>query len=155
MFSYQQTSYEDLLAIPLLVEPVHAVLPVGHELAGRAEITLDLLAGRPWIAGCQVCRAHLVAAAARSGFVPDVRHATDDYLVAQGLVAAGLGVTLLPARALAAVRHSRVLVVPVRDERFHVQVLLRAESARVPAVEALLRALTAVARPDTAGAARS
>ena len=149
VFAYQATTYEDLLAVPLLVEPVYAVLPVGHDLAGQAEITLDLLADQSWIAGCHICRGHLVAAAARSGFTPDVRHATDDYLVAQGLVAAGLGVTLLPARALAAVRHPRVLVVPVRGELFHVHALLRAQSTRVPAVAALLQALTEAAGVST------
>jgi len=95
-----RTSYADLHVVPLLVEPVYAVVPHGSRLARRRTITLDLLAEQTWIAGCEMCRGHLVRSAAAAGFAPDIRHATDDYLVAQGLVAAGLGVTLLPARAL-------------------------------------------------------
>ena len=41
-------------------------------------------------------------------------HATDDYVAAQAMVAAGLGVTLLPALALAAYRHPDVTVRPLR-----------------------------------------
>lgn len=142
-FSYDDSEPDDLLVVPLLVEPVYAVLPAGHPLADRDEITLEQLAGQPWVAGCQRCRSHLVAATARAGFSPDVRHSTDDYLVAQGLVAAGLGVTLLPARALTAVRHPDIVTIPVPDLTFHVHVLLRHQSSNVPAVAALLHALRA------------
>ena len=46
-------------------------------------------------------------------FTPDVRFATDDYVVAQRLVAAGLGVALLPAWALAAAAQVGVQAVPL------------------------------------------
>lgn len=143
-FSYEpDATYEGLHVVPLLSTPICAVLPPEHPFAGRDELALAVLADEPWIAGCAVCRSHLVHAAAAAGFVPDVRHATDDYLVAQGLVAAGLGVTLLPATSLAAVRHPRVAVIPVRDEQFHVHVIIRPETIAVPAVTALLDALRA------------
>ena len=37
-----------------------------------------------------------------AGFAPIERHTTDDYVVRQSLVAAGLGVTLLPQAMLTA-----------------------------------------------------
>ena len=76
------------------------VLPEGSALAARDRVTLGDAAAERWIAGCPRCRAHLLAAAAAAGFLPDVRHSTDDYVVTQTLVAAGLGVALVPALAL-------------------------------------------------------
>lgn len=137
--------YPDLHVVPLLVEPVHAVVPHDSPVATKATVPLDALADSTWIAGCETCRGHLVRAAAAEGFVPDIRHATDDYLVAQGLVAAGLGVTLLPLRALAAVRHPGVAAVPVTGQAFRVSALARPATAEVPAVQALLDVLVDVA----------
>lgn len=139
------TEYADLHVVPLLVEPVFAVLPATSALAGRRTIRLEQLSEQTWIAGCEMCRGHLVRVAAAAGFAPDIRHATDDYLVAQGLVAAELGVTLLPARALSAVRHPGIAAVAVAGQHFRVSALARPETAEVPAVAALLEVLVEAA----------
>ena len=79
----------------------------------------------------------------QAGFVPDVRHSTDDYVVVQALVAAGLGVALLPALALAAFRHPGVAVHPCPEAGARTLSLVQhAESARTPALRALVRALS-------------
>ena len=65
-----------------------------------------------WIGGCVRCRTHLVSCCADAGFAPTIRHTTDDYVVTQNLVARGLGVTVLPASALAGV------VPPEPDDSF-------------------------------------
>jgi DNA-binding transcriptional LysR family regulator len=80
------------------------------EVAGSEPLELSDLAGQPWIAGCPRCRSHLIEVCRRAGFTPRIVHATDDYVAAQAMVAAGLGVTLLPALALAAYRHPDVTV---------------------------------------------
>ena len=132
----------DLDVVPLLVEPVRLVLPAGHRLAGRRTVRLADLRGERWIAGCDRCRAHLLVAAAQAGVEPDVRHETDDYVVTHELVAAGLGVALLPRLALEAVRRPGVVVLPVRDVGDRaVQVVTRPGDAAVPAVRAALTAL--------------
>ncbi len=87
----------------LLVEPVRLVVPPGVPAAGLAD-----LAGADWIGGCVRCRGHLLVCCERLGFQPRLRHTTDDYVVVQQLVARGLGVTSLPASALAAYRHPDV-----------------------------------------------
>jgi DNA-binding transcriptional LysR family regulator len=134
----------DLLREPLTQHPVVAVVP-----ADRA-VPVDLadLAAERWIAGCVRCRAHLLRCAAAAGFTPDVRFATDDHVVAQRLVASKLGVALLPAWALAASTQSGVLAVPVRgvDDRI-VDVLVRPDARRVPAVAAVLTGLREWADP--------
>jgi DNA-binding transcriptional LysR family regulator len=128
----------DLIREPLSRHPVLAVVAAGRPIPAR----LSDLAGERWIAGCVRCRSHLMRCAAVAGFTPDVRFATDDHVVVQRLVAAGLGVALLPAWALAASRQDGVRTVPVQgvDDRV-VEVLVRPDARRVPAVAAVLAGL--------------
>jgi molybdate transport repressor ModE-like protein len=132
----------DLLREPLARDPVRVVVPVGRTGVGE----LAELRDEPWIAGCVRCRRHLLRCAARAGFVPDVRFATDDHVVVQRLVARGLGVALLPAWALAASSQDGVAAVDLPDvgERV-VETLVRPDARRVPGVAAMLAALRDVA----------
>ena len=128
--------------VPLLREPLLLVLPRGHRLAGCAAVELGDLAAERWIAGCPRCRRHLLRSAAAAGFVPDVRHGTDDYVVVQSMVAAGGAVALLPSLALAASRHPGVEVrPPAAAVTRTVSARCAPESAGVPAVSALLAQL--------------
>lgn len=131
----------DLVREPLARHPVLAVVP-----AGRAPTDLADLAGERWIAGCPRCRAHLLRCAGARGFTPDVRFATDDHVLVQRLVASGLGVALLPSWALQTSPQAGVVGVPVTgvDERV-VEVLVRPDARRVPAVAAVLAGLRAAA----------
>jgi molybdate transport repressor ModE-like protein len=132
----------DLVREPLTRHPVLAVVR-----AGRAPGDLADLAGERWIAGCVRCRSHLLRCAAARGFVPDVRFATDDHVVVQRLVARGLGVALLPSWALEASTQEGVVAVPVTgvDDRV-VDLLVRPDARRVPAVDAVLSRLRSTAR---------
>ncbi|MEV0981768.1 LysR substrate-binding domain-containing protein [Streptomyces sp. NPDC049915] len=57
-----------------------------------------------WIAGSSRPEGTLLAAAVRQGFRPRVAHVVAEWTAKQGYVAAGLGVTLVPALAAASVR---------------------------------------------------
>jgi DNA-binding transcriptional LysR family regulator len=132
----------DLLREPLARHPVLAVVRAG----GPLPTTLADLRDQPWIAGCVRCRGHLLRWARRAGFTPDVRFATDDHVVAQGLVASGLGVALLPSWALAASTQPGVVSVALPDvDGRVVETLARPDARRVPSVAALLGALRAAA----------
>jgi DNA-binding transcriptional LysR family regulator len=75
-------------------EAMFAALPPGHRLAGRGELALAELAEDTWLAPS---REHLVRrACVAAGFEPRISHLTRDPLAIRGLVAAGLGVTLVP-----------------------------------------------------------
>lgn len=135
----------DLTWLPLAVEPVDLVLPPEHA-AGRARaVRLDRLAGDTWIGGCPRCRSHLVERCRAAGFEPRLAHETDDYVAVQALVAAGLGVTMLPRSALQAFRHPDVVVRESRTlgER-HVGLVYRAGAEQVPATRALVERLVRV-----------
>jgi molybdate transport repressor ModE-like protein len=129
---------------PLLDEPVHLVVPRGLRGPGRPGLTA--LADADWIGGCVRCRSHLVACCEAAGFSPTLRHTTDDYVVVQNLVARGLGVTVLPASALAAYRHPGVRVVELAAlGRRHIGLTHRPGAQTVPATAALISHLSSVA----------
>ncbi|WP_425953671.1 LysR family transcriptional regulator [Xylanimonas sp. McL0601] len=111
-------SVEDLskyVVTPVLDEPVHLVVPAseaasdGSASDGGAAPGLAELADADWIAGCPRCRADLVARCAAAGFAPRIAFETDDSMAVQALVAAGVGVSLLPDLALRA-HHARGVV---------------------------------------------
>jgi DNA-binding transcriptional LysR family regulator len=132
----RRDSDADLRRTHLLDEPLYLVAPaelVGDELADHAS-------GR-WIAGCERCRAHLVRTCRSAGFEPDIAFTTDDYVAVQALVAAGLGVTTLPALALAAQRHHGVRAVTLPGQHRAVTAAVTGEPPDPPATRTLVRHL--------------
>jgi len=75
--------------------------PPGED-AGTAPIDLAGLRHENWIAGCPRCRSHLLDSCATSGFAPSIGFETDNFVAVMSMVAAGLGVALVPALAIAA-----------------------------------------------------
>ena len=148
VFAYpeEELDLDRLEALPLADDPLLAVLPASHPHAGNGEVALASLADARWVAGCVNCRRHLLHAAARHGFNPDIRHSTDDYVVVQALVADDLAVAVLPALALSASRNPAVATVPIVGEPpRRVLALTRPGGTSVPAVSATLAALRTAA----------
>ncbi|MEV4439199.1 LysR substrate-binding domain-containing protein [Streptomyces sp. NPDC049577] len=85
---------------PLLDDPLWVVLPTGHPLAGRAALALGELAAERWVLGCLKTEGILRRYAAVAGFELRISGSTTDYFFAQSLVAAGLGVCLVPQVSL-------------------------------------------------------
>jgi DNA-binding transcriptional LysR family regulator len=78
----------------LAIEPMDAAVGPEHRLARRRRIPLKELADETFVAPS---REHLVRrACVTAGFEPRISHLTRDPLAIRGLVAAGLGVTLVP-----------------------------------------------------------
>lgn len=97
----------------LLVDPLLLVLTAGHRLADRPEIELAELSEEDWICGAPgvANRITLEYLAAGAGFTPHVAYETQDYQVTLALLAAGLGIALVPRSVL---RHA-----DVPDSRTH------------------------------------
>jgi DNA-binding transcriptional LysR family regulator len=82
-------------------EPFLVALPVDHPLTRRRVVAMRVLRGQPFV----LFPRHLAPAAydiviamcRRAGFSPDLRHECADYQTMLSLVAAGLGLTLVPA----------------------------------------------------------
>ena len=104
---------DGLRARPLLVEGWVVGLPSGHPLASAPVVSLEALADAPWIVGAHSARRGVLQrAAARVGARPEVVSVQTDQLVMQGLVAAGMGVALLPATSVEAL-HPGLAVRPL------------------------------------------
>ncbi|PZF05692.1 LysR family transcriptional regulator [Curtobacterium sp. MCLR17_034] len=130
-----------------LVTPVE---PGGSErLRPAGSTVVDLASHRDarWIGGCPRCRGHLLASCASAGFTPDIVLETDNAAAVVGLVAAGLGVALLPRLALATtVIPAGVAIDPVDDELARrVEVVVARGADRVPSVRAALDAVRSAA----------
>jgi molybdate transport repressor ModE-like protein len=131
--------------VHLLDDRMHAALPKGHRLARRARLRMEDLSGESWIGGCGTgaCGQFLVEACRAGGFEPDVAFESDDYPTMQGLVAAGVGVTLLPDLVLAAGVHPKIEIHPLgRNAPLRtIWAVVPAEGYRSPATEAMLEIL--------------
>jgi len=91
----------DLLIEPLLEEPMVAALPTGHPLAAEAAVKLAALAEETFVfyrrpTGPGLHDA-IVAACLRAGFSPNIGQEAPRIASTLGLVAAGLGVSIVPA----------------------------------------------------------
>ncbi|TPX04190.1 LysR family transcriptional regulator, partial [Schumannella luteola] len=82
--------------VPLFTEPVVIALHDGHPLAATGDpVELARLGDESWIAGCPLCRGHLLAACDAVAVEPDIALETDNAIAVLNLVASGLGVALL------------------------------------------------------------
>lgn len=99
---------DELVEIPLFEDQLTILLRTGHPLARRRAIKLADLSGERWIAGCLRCRANFLHECAEQGFAPDIAFTTDDNLAVQSLVAAGVGVAMMPGLVLSFLCHRNV-----------------------------------------------
>lgn len=90
----------------LLDDPLHLALPREHRLAKRKRIELGDLREEAWVqtSAQSPCAKHVIRSCHAAGFEPTVSFESDDYQTVQGLVAAGVGVALIPELALSTVR---------------------------------------------------
>lgn len=101
----------------LLADPLHVALAKDHPLAYAPKITLADLQGDAWIqtSAGSACARHVVRSCHTAGFEPTVSFESDDYQTVQGLVAAGVGVALIPQLALSPARED-IVVRPLHPE---------------------------------------
>jgi DNA-binding transcriptional LysR family regulator len=143
-----QVDRRDTSMTALLEEPLYVVTPAGRTWQGPAT-ELATYAEMRWIAGCQRCREHLVVACEQAGFAPIVEFETDDYVAVQALVAAGLGVSLLPGLTLAAHRNPGVRLDRIVGMRRQVVAAVYGKPPAPRPAQLLLDALTAtLAEPE-------
>jgi DNA-binding transcriptional LysR family regulator len=128
-------------------DPLLAVLPAAHRLAGRPAIALADLSDERWALPTDACAAQVTGACAAVGFTPAAAFASGDYAAVQGFVAAGDAVALVPG--LAAARGRPDLAVRPLAGDAPVRVIAIASPAaghRVPAAAAMVEALRSAAQ---------
>lgn len=95
----------------------------------------------PWIGGCQRCQDALTTVCRREGFTPRIASVSDDMVVVQALVAAGIGVTTLPGLALQAHRQPDVHTTEIPNYRRNINAVTYGEPPDPPATTALIQAI--------------
>jgi molybdate transport repressor ModE-like protein len=85
---------------PIMDDPMWMVLPAGHRLASRGRLALAELGGERWVQGCVRINEILDGYARLAGIELKVACNTTDYAFAQSLIAANVGIGLVPEVAL-------------------------------------------------------
>jgi DNA-binding transcriptional LysR family regulator len=131
----------------LIDDRYDVILPKGHPLADRRRLSLADFAEQPWIASTRSCGCRRITETVcrEAGYEPRVAFEADETLAAQALVAAGVGVTILPRLALTAI-HADVVARPLRDAPVRRVLAARLETAyQSPASAAMVQILEDVA----------
>ncbi len=130
-------------------EPLLLALPSGHPHAGRSSLRLAEVAGDPFVSQPRELAAtlcdRLVSLATAAGFQPEIVQQAQQINGLLALVAAGLGLALVPA-SMRSVRLARVSYVPLEDSNAY---MLLATACRAndhsPALQEFLATVTGTA----------
>ncbi len=125
----------------LLQDPMYLALPRAHPLADKDRLRLEDLGGEAWVqaSAASPCARHVVRSCHAAGFEPKVSFESDDYQTVQGLVAAGVGVALIPELALSVVREDiAIRALSPRPPLRQVVAAMPAGARLVPAAPAML-----------------
>jgi DNA-binding transcriptional LysR family regulator len=132
----------------LFDDPMHVTLPAGHRLVAQETISLADLSDEDWVqtSSASPCARHVVRSCLAAGFEPRVSFESDDYATVQGLVAAGVGVALIPRLALGS-EHPHVVVRPLdpSSPTRQIVVAIPAGPSAAPAARSMMRILSDVA----------
>jgi DNA-binding transcriptional LysR family regulator len=86
--------------VTLLEDPLLVSVARGHRLASQTSVAADELREERWVAGSRDTGSTLLGAWSDSAWEPDIAYVARDWTAKLGLVAAGLGVTVVPGLAL-------------------------------------------------------
>lgn len=142
---------EELTVLPLLDESLLVMVPSGHQ-AAKNNVKLEDLKDERWIASRDgtagaTCLTRLCAAA---GFAPRIAFRSNDYEVVQSLVAARVGVALVPALGHKELPGTHAMPLRHRPLRRHVHVVHRTANTN-PLLRDAVTALQEVCRNAAVG----
>ena len=136
-------------SVRLLEDPMYVALRNDHPLASKLGLSLADLRDEQWVqtSAPSPCARHVVRSCLAAGFEPIVTFESDDYETIQGLVAAGVGVALIPRLALTRVhRGIRVRALAPRSPARNVIAATSTGPRVTPAAQAMVDVLSDVAR---------
>ncbi|HEX2703653.1 MAG TPA: LysR family transcriptional regulator [Solirubrobacteraceae bacterium] len=151
LFEFEGTSESlvgDLVRQPLFEDPMFLALPADHPLARRRTLRLADLRAEAWVqtSSSSACARHVVRCCHVAGFEPVVSFESDDYQTVQGLVAAGVGVALIPKLAVASAREDIAIRALSPSSPVRNVIAATPEGSRLtPAAEAMGAIMTSLA----------
>src|SRR6266487_3532942 len=134
IFRYDDTRPDDIHTTHLFDDPMCLLSPEpAQALADHRD--------SDWIAGCPNCRREFVDACEQAGFTPRIAYTSDDVIVEQALVAAGMGVTTMPGLALRTHLAPGIQASVLRDFRRRIYLATYGDPPDPPATTAFTTAL--------------
>src|SRR4051794_14702628 len=143
--------YDDTEPEPPGVRLHHLLDDPVYVLSTKRERGLDGLHDATWIAGCDRCSGHMLSLCADAGFEPRIGYTSDDMVVMQALVAAGLGVATQTGLALRAHGIDGVVATELRGTKRHIYAATHRDPPDPPATAAVLEALGDAVASASAG----
>lgn len=135
IFRYDDKAPDGLHLQHLFDDPMYLVSHKPNQtLAGNHEAR--------WIAGCDRCRQEMLHACRSAGFEPHIAYTSDDPVVQQSLVAAGLGVTTIPGLSLQVYRAAGVEASKIPAFRRRISLATYGVPPHPPAVDAFVHAIS-------------
>lgn len=145
--SHPRPVHADLKREALVHEQVRLVMPAAHPLVARHRVPMALLADEAWAAsqpGTGHREMHIRACRRLGGFEPDLRYASNDFLILLELVRMTGACALLPDLVLD-YGAPDVAVCGIAEGTIEREAFLLTRATRTPAVEVFAAALKAAA----------
>jgi DNA-binding transcriptional LysR family regulator len=124
----------------LFSDPMAVVLPAGHPLADTDTVRVSHLADEQWVlpneSGCRTAILHVCR---NAGFTPQIATQTSDYMAMLGLVAAQVGIALVPWLVAAIRVHPDTILRPLDEPALTrvVGIATRADGYHSPGTEVM------------------
>jgi molybdate transport repressor ModE-like protein len=144
---------EGVSSRPLLDDVLDAALPASHPLAGKESVGLADLASSDWVTWTsgQICNSWIEQSLRSEGVRPELVHTASEHSTQLALVAAGVGVAIIPRLGRDPVPDSVRMVPTSPPLTRRVFATWRTTSTRRPAIRAVLDALSAAAEGAVGG----
>ncbi|HVB74211.1 MAG TPA: LysR substrate-binding domain-containing protein [Ktedonobacteraceae bacterium] len=143
---------KELTTRPVLSEPLLAVLPVTHPLATQPVVSLQSFADDPFIIPPRYAlvpglRSHILEACRRAGFIPKVAQEAWLMQTIIGLVAADMGVALVPA-SVQNLHRTGIVYKPLQDSLAQVQMgVIWRHDETLPTLQRFLQVIDGMSLP--------
>lgn len=144
---------DELRTQPVLREPLVAVLPLRHPQAGQTQVCLRDLAeeyfiGSPRYAAAPGLFSHVMEACRQAGFVPKVGQEARLMQTIIGLVAANMGVALVPA-SVQNLHRIGIIYKPLQDVTIEVEMgVVWRHDTTLPVLQRFLQVISAIASKE-------
>ena len=134
---------ERMLTTDIGSDPADLALPATHPLAARDRLLLEELTEELWIAGMKgtICYDWLARTLRAAGHEPRIAHQAAEFATQLALVAAGLGLAVIPRLAHDHIPPGAILVPVTPTISRRIFATWREETARRPSIKAFLDTL--------------
>jgi DNA-binding transcriptional LysR family regulator len=131
----------------IMNDPVDLAVPADHPLAGRASVELTELSAEPWITWPYgaICHEWLTQTLRQHGLTPEVTHTAEEHQTQLAMVAAGLGIAVLPRLGRGSIEGVSIITLKPTFSR-QIYAIFRTLASERPAIAVTVSAMHEVAQ---------